>query len=735
MESPTPETAKIQPESAQAWVGSVRGIPRRMFLKLAGGGTLALFGPHWNLRAAAPQDEDPDLAAYREHLRVTKGIMDIRTFHQSGTGPNYVNVVVVSAGFTAEQMAEFHAVCEKFTKSLFSVQPWNRYQGMVNIHAVFVADENPEVTRLKTRGHQKNEVLGCDNAMAVEYANYAAPAAGTVVFHNSSTSRGGAGIWGVTVCNKNSANRPMVPVHELGHGMAGLGDEYIQRQEPFKDAPETLQDTVNVTAEPNPNLSKWHYWARNEWTGLFGNQQRPKDVKLANFEGAGWIKGIYRPENACIMRCNRDAFCVVCHETMEANLFRYIDLFKVAEPAKDELVLWKGESLDFRLAGIDLLRQPAEGLKSRLNLYLDGKSIANSENAELAYQLRNATPGIHQLGACLNVQSDTVRQDFGFLSANRGWRVNVLSYRKPKLVLKPVVTIAADGALNVPVLIQHERPRMFQLSMEHEPDGAVLENGRFKWKPTGACGSWRVDFTVSLGKQPAVTASMIIHVKPAAAGDAAMEVQPLEPLDAVTGTPARFKLKATAGDADHLLYQPVQVPEGVETNRETGEICWIPMLGQAGPQRLRFRIHNGPVVARELDVVVRVRRAAMPAPVSYCNTYIPKTLKAIQQLQKNPVLYRRAFETLRLLRDRYSRVYLPALAAAKTMMDELTPGLRANCIQDLHLHAWAFTNKPDILKWMRELARSSKSEIAATLGQRLDQIDDYNTQRIAVASK
>jgi hypothetical protein len=705
-----------------------------MFLKLAGGGTFALFAPQWNLHAAATQDADPDLAAYREHLRVTKGIMDIRTFHQSGTGSNYVDVVVVSAGFTAGQMAEFHAVCEKFTKALFSVQPWNRYQGMVNVHAVFVADESLDVTRLKTRGYQNNGVLGCDNGIAVEYANYAAHAAGTVVFHNSSTSRGGAGMWGVTVCNKNSANRPMVPVHELGHGMAGLGDEYIQRQEPFKDAPETLQDTVNVTAEPNPKLSKWHYWARDEWSGLFGNQLRPKDVNVANFEGAGWIKGIYRPENACIMRCNREAFCVVCHETMEANLFRYIDLFKVAEPAMDDLVMWKGESLDFRLAGIDLLQKPADGLKSRLNLYLDGKPVAKSENAELTYQLRKTTPGIHQLGASLNVQSDTVRQDFGFLSANRGWRVNVLAYRKPSLALKPVVTLAADGTLNVPVTIQHEKPRLFQVRMEHAPAGAVFENGRFKWKPAGTCGSWRVDFTVSLEKQPAVTASMMIHVKPTAATEAPLEIQPLEPVDAVTGTTAKFQLKATAADAGHLLYQPVQVPEGVELNRETGEISWTPVLSQAGPQRLRFRVHNGPV-ARELDVVVRVRRAAVPAPVSYCNTYIPKTLVAIQQLQKNPALYRRAFETLRLLRDRYSRVYLPALAAAKTMMDELPPALRANCIQDLHLHAWAFTNKPEILKWMRQLAGSSKPEITAILGQRLDQIDDYNTQRITVASK
>lgn len=255
------------------------------------------------------------------------------------------------------------------------------------------------------------------------------------------------------------------------------------------------------------------------------------------------------------------------------------------------------------------------------------------------------------MGASLHVQSDGIRQDFGFLSSSRSWRVTVLPYQKPGIAVPPAVTVAPDGAIDVPVSIEHDKPGLFKLHMAHAPAGAVLENGRFRWKPAGLTGSWRVDFTVLLEQQAAVTVSMAIHVKLAGSAEDALAVQPLVAVDTVTGTQVKLQLKATAKDAGHLLFESIGGLAGVDLNRDTGELTWTPVLAQAGPQQLRFRVHNG-AVARDLAVLVRVRRAATPAPVSYCNTYIPQTLENLKQLQKCPLVYRRLFETLRLLRDR-----------------------------------------------------------------------------------
>jgi hypothetical protein len=399
-------------------------------------------------------------------------------------------------------------------------------------------------------------------------------------------------------------------------------------------------------------------------------------------------------------------------------------------------LLWKGESIDFRVRAIDMLCQAPEWLKSRLSFYLDGRQVASSERGEVTLQLRSATagPGIHQLGANLNIQSENIRRDFGFLSSSLGWRVKVLPYQKPVIVMKPRVAVAPEGTLDVPVSLRHETPGLFQLKMTQAPKGAVLEGGRFKWKPGGLTGSWRVDFAVWLDQQVVMKASMVIHAKSAKAAEDILEVPAQEPVDAVTGTVVVFQLKATAKDDGCLLFETVSVPEGVALICDTGHVSWTPTMAQAGPRRLRFRVSNGPV-SREFWMVVRVRRAAMPAPVSYCNSYIPQSLEALKRLKTNPLIYRRMFETLRLLRDRYARIYLPALAEAKIMYDELSPELRSNCTQELHLHAWEFANQPDILKWMRAAAAAGRPEHAAVLKKRLDQIDSYNAARTAPAGK
>jgi hypothetical protein len=300
--------------------------------------------------------------------------------------------------------------------------------------------------------------------------------------------------------------------------------------------------------------------------------------------------------------------------------------------------------------------------------------------------------------------------------------------------VKSVVSVSSDGVVDVPVKVQHAEPALFKLTMAHAPSGAVLEKGRFKWKPAGQTGSWRVDFSALDEQGHGVSESMEIQVKRVDQGDSTVEVQSLDPVAAVTSKPVKLQLKASTRDAGHLLFEPVQVLEGVQLNRHTGELSWIPQLSQAGPRRMRFRVKNG-LAMREFDVLFRVRRDATPSPVSYCNQYRPQMLATLKQLKQSPVLYHRLFETLRLMRDRYAPVHQPALAEARSLYPELGVKLRNNCLEELHLHAWEFANKPDVLKWMREIATGEKSEQAGALIRRVDQIDQYQVRRTTEAAR
>jgi hypothetical protein len=123
-------------------------------------------------RAQTAVAEAPDVQrAYLEHLRQTKGVVDIRMIHDSGSGPNAFNMMVVSAGFRADEVEDFFSLCDTFARTLFYEGAWKRYQGMVNIYGIMVDDESPDQTRVSVTGH-KGQLLGCQNKPAIEFANY-----------------------------------------------------------------------------------------------------------------------------------------------------------------------------------------------------------------------------------------------------------------------------------------------------------------------------------------------------------------------------------------------------------------------------------------------------------------------------------------------------------------------------------------------------------------------------------
>jgi len=654
---------------------------------------------------------------YAKHLLETKGIADIRTLHKSVLGPNGLDVVVVSAGFTAAEKDHFLELGVKMKDAFFSMPPWDRYSEWVNFHTVFVADESMEKTRLNVAGY-KGQLLVSDNGIATEYASYAADADGVVVLHNSDFSTATCGTWGVATINKTSANNAGALVHELGHGISGLGDEYIQREGPFNEPPENLRDTVNVTPEANPRLCKWHYWTVDEWPGIIRTLKGTGSI-VANFEGAGWPSKIYRPEKSCIMRGDRNDFCVVCNEAMEGAFFRHSALFGSVDPALAEHVLWKGESLDFRVKTNDLIVRPPKWISSRLELFIEGQSVASSDSGEVSFHFdgAKAKPGVYQLGAQLDVQCDTIRRDFGFLSETRAWRVKVMPHPKPRLTVESKVTIPASGTVNIPVTLQQSGPARFELRMEHAPPNAVLEGGAFKWNPNGKIGSWRIDFIASLAGEDAVTKSLEIHVGGSGKSnsDAAIVV------DAIAEKEVVIKLGGENNSEQNQLFEMAELPAGAVLNRHTGELKWTPEPQMIGLRVIPFRVSSGTDV-REMDLVCRIRGAAEPTPVSYANQYIPQTLAALNELQQNPLVYQRMFETLRLLRDRYSRIWEPALAEAEKMFGELDAKYQNQCIEYLTLHAWAFTDKPEILAWMTRITGDVKTEASRKLAGTLSLI-------------
>jgi len=147
-----------------------------------------------------------------------------------------------------------------------------------------------------------------------------------IIVLNNEKYGGGAiyNFYSVTSLHKMAEN---VLPHELGHGIGGLADEYVDEALSYSDLHRTRYEPL----EPNiTNLVDFP----SKWQSLLpegtpvptpDNKEVPRTENgpLGVYEGAGYSsKGVYRPAMHCMMR-DYAPFCPVCRERLEAVMGLY----------------------------------------------------------------------------------------------------------------------------------------------------------------------------------------------------------------------------------------------------------------------------------------------------------------------------------------------------------------------------------------------------------------------------
>lgn len=106
--------------------------------------------------------------------------------------------------------------------------------------------------------------------------------------------------------------------HELGHGFAGLADEYIA--ESYFDVyytrgVEPLEP--NITPYLNPNHIKWAHLL-TPGVPLPTPAEEENNAMVGLFEGAGYTKtGMYRSCRHCVMGAGGLPFCMACQDAIK----------------------------------------------------------------------------------------------------------------------------------------------------------------------------------------------------------------------------------------------------------------------------------------------------------------------------------------------------------------------------------------------------------------------------------
>jgi hypothetical protein len=236
-----------------------------------------------------------------------------------------VDLAFVAEGYTAAEKDKFIADAQRFTDALFVVPPFDLHREDFNVRAVFLesAESGTDFSGLQIF---KNTALnagfytfGTDRYLttpdmkSLRDAVWNTPCDAIFVLVNSDVYGGGGMYNFYAIATVDNEQTIRVFVHEFGHSLAGLADEYFSSETSYGDF-------YNLNTEPwEPNITTLVDFDR-KWKHMLPPgtpiPTPPCDEQLGVFEGGGYLaKGIYRPMNHCMMR-NLKPFCPVCRKAI-----------------------------------------------------------------------------------------------------------------------------------------------------------------------------------------------------------------------------------------------------------------------------------------------------------------------------------------------------------------------------------------------------------------------------------
>ncbi len=302
--------------------------------------------------------------------------------HERGDPAEKLDLLILGDGYTAAERGKFERDARRLMSVLFATAPFKERERDINVWGLVPPSRDSGISR-PSDNVQKRTPLGTmydtfDSERYIlttenrAFRDVAANAPYDVVeILVNSEKYGGGGIYGLysTVAADNLW-APYIFVHEFGHHLAGLADEYFTSDVAYLPSTERVEPwEPNVTALLDVAKLKWKDlvqpgtplptpWPKEQFEkDQQDGQKRRREIranrrpesemdalfreelarttaqlgsgpfagKVGAFEGANYeAKGYYRPQADCIM-FTRDQvpFCAVCRRALEQTLDSY----------------------------------------------------------------------------------------------------------------------------------------------------------------------------------------------------------------------------------------------------------------------------------------------------------------------------------------------------------------------------------------------------------------------------
>ncbi len=305
----------------------------------------------------------------------------INVIADNGPSQEKLDIVILGDGYTSAEMEKFRSDASRLSEVLLSAEPFSSRRNDINIRSVETPSEVSGVNRPHHGVFKRTPLsvsysafdseryaLAYDNRTIRDVAS-AVPYEFMVILINERTY-GGGGIYNLytTVAADNMFSN-YIMVHEMGHHMAALADEYYTSSVSYEMPEITVEPyETNVTAMLDRDNLKWKDlveegtpiptpWNKEEFDDFGYRIQRERDSirknllpenvmedlfvrqmnaeneyfdkeqyagKVGAFEGANYYqKGMYRSQLDCIMYTRHQVFCEVCRRSISDIIDQY----------------------------------------------------------------------------------------------------------------------------------------------------------------------------------------------------------------------------------------------------------------------------------------------------------------------------------------------------------------------------------------------------------------------------
>ncbi|MBI5535176.1 MAG: hypothetical protein HY898_20785 [Deltaproteobacteria bacterium] len=253
-----------------------------------------------------------------------------------------MDVLIVAEGYSPDDRAKLRADLKRFAGLFLDYEPWKSNRERIHIRGIEALSLESGVSEPR-KGLFRDSILGSsfntfdsERYLTVMHTKrlrqIASLAPYDTLFVMANSGRyGGGGVynqWSVFVSDNEYDDYVML--HEFGHHMGGLADEYydsaISNDEDLMYPPgvEPWEPNISAFLGKSRHAIKWKDLILASTSIPSAEQSAPED-QVGLFEGAGYkAKGLFRPQKDCKMfHKGLVGFCKVCSRSLVSMLHYY----------------------------------------------------------------------------------------------------------------------------------------------------------------------------------------------------------------------------------------------------------------------------------------------------------------------------------------------------------------------------------------------------------------------------